>query len=86
MIFDDNVWFYVCGLIVYDFVYIGNVCFVIVFDVLFCLLSYFYGGDYVIYVCNIIDVEDKINVCVWWDYLDFLFNEVIVKVMEKIIE
>lgn len=58
----ECVIFYVCGLIVYNYVYIGNVCFVVVFDVFVCVLCYIYGVDKVIYVCNIIDVDDKIIV------------------------
>src|SRR5579859_1319317 len=52
---------YVCGPTVYDFAHIGNARPVIVFDVLFRLLRHVYGADHVTYVCNITDVDDKIN-------------------------
>lgn len=49
---------YVCGPTVYDFAHIGNARSVIVYDVLFRLLSHFYPK--VMYVRNITDVDDKI--------------------------
>ena len=52
---------YVCGPTVYDFAHIGNARPVIVFDVLYRLLRHLYGADYVTYVRNITDVDDKIN-------------------------
>ena len=52
---------YVCGPTVYDFAHIGNARPVIVFDVLFRLLSHIYGAEHVAYVRNITDVDDKIN-------------------------
>lgn len=52
---------YVCGPTVYDFAHIGNARPVIVFDVLFRLLRHLYGGEHVVYVRNITDVDDKIN-------------------------
>jgi cysteinyl-tRNA synthetase len=52
---------YACGPTVYDFAHIGNARPVIVFDVLFRLLRHLYGPDYVVYVRNITDVDDKIN-------------------------
>ena len=52
---------YVCGPTVYDFAHIGNARPVIVFDVLFRLLRHLYGPEYVTYVRNITDVDDKIN-------------------------
>jgi cysteinyl-tRNA synthetase len=57
----NNVRMYVCGPTVYDFAHIGNARPVIVFDVLFRLLRHVYGADYVTYVRNITDVDDKIN-------------------------
>ncbi len=51
---------YVCGPTVYDFAHIGNARPVVVFDVLFRLLRHVYGADYVTYVRNITDVDDKI--------------------------
>lgn len=55
----ENVRLYVCGPTVYDFAHIGNARPVVVFDVLYRLLSYFYPK--VTYVRNITDVDDKIN-------------------------
>src|SRR5687767_10585935 len=52
---------YVCGPTVYDFAHIGNARPVIVFDVLFRLLRLVYGPEYVKYVRNVTDVDDKIN-------------------------
>src|SRR5215210_653589 len=57
----NNVRMYVCGPTVYDFAHIGNARPIIVFDVLFRLLRHLYGADYVKYVRNITDVDDKIN-------------------------
>lgn len=57
----ENVRLYVCGPTVYDFAHIGNARPVIVFDVLYRLLSSVYGSDKVTYVRNITDVDDKIN-------------------------
>jgi cysteinyl-tRNA synthetase len=56
-----NVRLYVCGPTVYDFAHIGNARPVIVFDVLFRLLRLVYGPEYVTYVRNVTDVDDKIN-------------------------
>lgn len=53
-----KVWMYVCGLIVYNYIYIGNVCSVIVFDMICCYFEY--CGYEVNYVLNFIDVDDKI--------------------------
>jgi cysteinyl-tRNA synthetase len=53
---------YVCGPTVYDFAHIGNARPLIVFDVLFRLLRHIYGPEHIIYVRNITDVDDKINV------------------------
>lgn len=53
---------YVCGIIVYDLFYMGYVWMYLSFDVLVCYLCYL-NFD-VKYVCNIIDVDDKIIVCV----------------------
>src|SRR5690348_18154045 len=57
----NNVRMYVCGPTVYDFAHIGNARPVIVFDVLFRLLRHLYGAEHVTYVCNITDIDDKIN-------------------------
>jgi len=56
-----NVRLYVCGPTVYDFAHIGNARPVIVFDILYRLLSRIYGDGAVTYVRNITDVDDKIN-------------------------
>lgn len=53
---------YVCGIIVYDFCYIGYGCMFVVFDVVVCYLCFF--GYKLKYVCNIIDIDDKIIKCV----------------------
>ncbi|AWK87377.1 cysteine--tRNA ligase [Azospirillum thermophilum] len=54
----DHVGMYVCGPTVYDTAHIGNARPVVVFDVLFRLLSRLYPS--VTYVRNITDVDDKI--------------------------
>ena len=56
-----NVRMYVCGPTVYDDAHIGNARPLIVFDVLARLLRHRYGKEYVTYVRNITDVDDKIN-------------------------
>ena len=55
----NHVRMYVCGPTVYDFAHIGNARPVVVFDVLYRLLSQLYPK--VTYVRNITDVDDKIN-------------------------
>lgn len=55
----EHVGMYVCGPTVYDYAHIGNARPVIVFDVLYRLLSKLYPK--VTYVRNITDVDDKIN-------------------------
>jgi cysteinyl-tRNA synthetase len=55
----DRITLYVCGPTVYNFVHIGNARPVVVFDVLYRLLSRHYPQ--VVYVRNITDVDDKIN-------------------------
>ena len=54
----DRVRMYVCGPTVYSFAHIGNARPVVVFDVLYRLLSHHYGA--VIYARNITDIDDKI--------------------------
>lgn len=78
-----NVRMYVCGPTVYDFAHIGNARPVIVFDVLFRLLRHLYGPDYVTYVRNITDVDDKINDRAARDFPGLPLNEAIRKVTEK---
>jgi cysteinyl-tRNA synthetase len=55
----QRVTMYVCGPTVYNYVHIGNARPVVVFDVLYRLLSRHYPQ--VIYARNITDVDDKIN-------------------------
>lgn len=57
----ENVRMYVCGPTVYDRAHLGNARPVVVFDVLYRLLSHVYGPDHVTYVRNFTDVDDKIN-------------------------
>lgn len=52
---------YVCGPTVYDLAHIGNARPVLVFDLLFRFLRYFYGKNHVFYARNITDVDDKIT-------------------------
>ena len=78
-----KVGMYVCGPTVYDFAHIGNARPVIVFDVLYRLLSHIYGKGNVTYVRNITDVDDKINARALLDYPDLPLNEAIRNVTEK---
>lgn len=50
---------YVCGPTVYSRIHLGNARSLVVFDVLYRLLSFFFPK--VIYIRNITDVDDKIN-------------------------
>jgi cysteinyl-tRNA synthetase len=79
----QNVRLYVCGPTVYDFAHIGNARPVIVFDVLYRLLSHIYGKDHVTYVRNITDVDDKINARALRDFPQLRLNDAIGKVTEK---
>ncbi|MDR0407187.1 MAG: cysteine--tRNA ligase [Holosporales bacterium] len=56
---NDIVQMYVCGPTVYDRPHVGNARSIIVFDILYRVLTYLYPR--VIYVRNITDVDDKIN-------------------------
>ena len=56
----NKVRLYVCGPTVYDFPHVGNARPLIVFDLLFRLLSEIFGKEKVHYVRNITDVDDKI--------------------------
>lgn len=84
-----NVRMYVCGPTVYDFAHIGNARPVIVFDVLFRLLCHVYGEQYVTYVRNITDLDDKINARALRDFGadikagTITLNEAIRRVTEK---
>ncbi len=71
---------YVCGPTVYDFAHIGNARPVIVFDVLYRLLSHLFGREHVTYVRNITDVDDKINARALRDFPDLPLNAAIAKV------
>ena len=51
---------YVCGPTVYDFPHIGNARPLVVFDVLYRVLSKIFGKTNVTYVRNITDIDDKI--------------------------
>jgi cysteinyl-tRNA synthetase len=53
---------YVCGPTVYSRPHIGNARSCVVYDVLFRLLKHLHGESGVIYVRNITDVDDKINI------------------------
>lgn len=55
----QRVTLYVCGPTVYNFVHIGNARPVVVFDVLYRLLSRHYPQ--VVYARNVTDIDDKIN-------------------------
>ncbi len=57
----NKVTMYVCGPTVYDRPHLGNARATVVYDLLFRLLRECYGPDHVEYVCNITDVDDKIN-------------------------
>ena len=59
---ENNVRLYLCGPTVYDRAHIGNARPVVVFDILYRLLRYTYGTDFVSYARNFTDVDDKINV------------------------
>ena len=51
---------YVCGPTVYDFPHIGNARPLVVFDVLYRVLSKIFGKTNITYVRNITDIDDKI--------------------------
>ena len=55
-----HVRMYVCGMTVYDMCHIGHARVLVVFDVVYRYLCHLYGKDYVTYVRNITDVDDKI--------------------------
>jgi cysteinyl-tRNA synthetase len=57
---EKSIGMYVCGPTVYDYAHIGNARPVIIFDVLFRILTHVYGEGHVTYVRNITDVDDKI--------------------------
>ena len=51
---------YVCGPTVYDFPHVGNARPLVVFDVLYRVLTKIFGKTNVTYVRNITDIDDKI--------------------------
>ncbi len=51
---------YVCGPTVYDFPHVGNARPLVVFDVLYRVLSKLFGKTNILYVRNITDIDDKI--------------------------
>jgi cysteinyl-tRNA synthetase len=57
---EANIRVYACGPTVYDFAHIGNGRTAVTFDQLFRILRHAYGAEYVTYVRNITDIEDKI--------------------------
>ena len=56
----SSVKMYVCGPTVYDRPHIGNARSVVIYDLLYRILSVIYGQDQVKYVRNITDIDDKI--------------------------
>lgn len=57
----NNVRMYVCGPTVYDRPHIGNARSVVIYDVLYRLLTHLYGNNNITYIRNITDIDDKIN-------------------------
>tara|TARA_Y100001958_G_C21206503_1_gene532541 strand:+ start:349 stop:1710 length:1362 start_codon:yes stop_codon:yes gene_type:complete len=57
---EKNVRMYVCGPTVYDNPHIGNARPIVIFDILFKVLKCRYGKNFVTYVRNITDIDDKI--------------------------
>ena len=55
-----SIGMYVCGPTVYDNPHIGNARPLVVFDLLFRVLSYLFGKESIKYVRNITDIDDKI--------------------------
>jgi len=51
---------YVCGMTVYDYCHIGHARVLVVFDVVYRYLCRLYGEEYVSYVRNVTDIDDKI--------------------------
>ena len=88
----QNIRMYVCGPTVYDFAHIGNARPLIVFDVLYRLLTHLAekgewdggkGDTKVTYVRNITDVDDKINARAAEEYPDLPLNEAIRQVTTR---
>ena len=57
---ENKIGMYVCGPTVYEFPHIGNARPLVVFDVLYRVLSKIFGNAKVTYVRNITDIDDKI--------------------------
>ena len=57
---ENKIGMYVCGPTVYEFPHIGNARPLVVFDVLYRVLSKIFGNTKVTYVRNITDIDDKI--------------------------
>jgi cysteinyl-tRNA synthetase len=57
---EKHIRMYVCGPTVYDEIHIGNARPLVVFDVLYRVLTKYYSDSKVTYVRNITDVDDKI--------------------------
>ena len=51
---------YVCGPTVYDLMHLGNARSLVVYDVLYRILSKIYNKENIIYIRNITDIDDKI--------------------------
>lgn len=58
----DKISMYVCGPTVYSAPHLGNGLSNVTFDILYRILVYKYGKEHVIYVRNLTDVDDKINI------------------------
>ena len=56
---EKKIGMYVCGPTVYDFPHIGNARPLVVFDVLYRVLSKTFGKNNITYVRNITDIDDK---------------------------
>ena len=56
----NKIGMYVCGPTVYDDPHIGNARPIVIFDLLFKVLKCKYGKEFVTYVRNITDIDDKI--------------------------
>jgi cysteinyl-tRNA synthetase len=57
---EKKIGVYVCGPTVYDYPHIGNARPLVIFDILFKVLKCKYGKNYVTYIRNITDIDDKI--------------------------
>lgn len=71
------VGWYICGSTVYDSAYVGYVCNYVNFDVLRRVMMEYFGYD-VWFVMNVMDIDDKIIMCVYMRWV-----EVVVKVVRE---